>query len=149
MKIRPAQITDVSKIAELSSQLGYPVSTAEVETRLRRMLPKADHLILVACQMDDVVLGWIHAFLTYRVESAPFAELGGFVVHEDYRGQGIGKQLSAAVEDWCISHNIEKLRVRTRADRADAHGFYEAAGFQRTKTQFIFDKLLTKQQMSK
>lgn len=142
MKIRPAQISDLSKITELSTQLGYPVSREDVEIRLREMLPKDDHIILVACQKENTVVGWIHAFLAYRIESALFAELGGFVVDEDHRGQGIGKQLLKAVEDWCRTREVGKLRVRTRADREDAHGFYETAGFQRTKTQLIFDKLL-------
>ncbi len=142
MKIRPAEISDLSKITELSAQLGYPVFREDVEVRLRQMLSKDDHIILVACYADNDVIGWIHAFLAYRVESALFAELGGFVVDENHRGKGIGKQLLNAVEDWCRARDVGKLRVRTRADRADAHGFYEAAGFQRTKTQLIFDKPL-------
>jgi len=82
----------------------------------------------------------MHVFLAFRVESDPFAEIGGFVVTEQHRGRGIGRLLLVAAEDWAKNHGIKKLRVRTRSTRLDAQVFYERLGFSQTKEQPVLDK---------
>ncbi len=140
--IRTAKLADAPVLADLSNQLGYPTSSIKVHDRLIRNLESKEHVILVACLSDQLVVGWIHAFITYRIESGSFAELGGFVVDEKYRGRRIGNQLLDAVEEWVVDQGIEKLRIRSRSTRIDAHAFYERLGFTRTKEQNVFDKLL-------
>lgn len=141
--IRRATPADETNIADLSAQLGYPATAAEIATRLKTLLQSEDHVVFVAADADDAAVGWIHAFLTQRVESDPFIEIGGFVVSELYRGMGIGKRLLSAVEEWCRSRGVPKLRVRTRIEREDARAFYTGAGFILNKEQRVFDKRIT------
>lgn len=140
MKIRKATLEDATALAELSIQLGYPTSSLQASDRLRMILESNEHAVIVACKDDDSVVGWIHVFLTLRVESDPFAELGGFVVEEQHRGCGAGRRLLAAVEKWVIDRGAGKLRVRCQLNRFDAHRFYERLGFSRIKEQLVFDK---------
>ena len=67
------------------------------------------------------------------------AELGGFVVSEGLRGLSIGRLLMAAAQTWARSQGVEKLRVRTRSSRLEAHLFYEGLGFAQTKQQLVYD----------
>jgi len=126
----------------LSTQLGYPTSQIQSANRLGVIFDSNEHAILVACLADDTVVGWVHVFLAYRVESDPFAEIGGFVVTEEFRGQGIGRCLLAAVEEWVIQSGITQLRVRCRSNRVDTHTFYKQLGFSISKQQHVFDKSL-------
>jgi len=140
--IRTAKLNDAPGLANLSNQLGYPSSTKKVQNRLNHIFQSKEHLVLVACLSNQLVVGWVHAFLTSRIESDQFAELGGFVVDEEYRGKGIGKQLLNAVELWASDKGIKKLRIRSRSTRINAHEFYKKLGFTKTKEQDVFDKLL-------
>lgn len=141
IKIRLADIGDASAIAELSGQLDYPTSIQQAEKRLRTILESKEHVVFAACAAEEVV-GWLHVFLAIRVESDPFAELGGFVVAKKHRRRGAGRRLLEAAEDWAVSHGVAKLRVRSRSSRLDARVFYENLGFSITKEQKVFDKLL-------
>ncbi len=142
VKIRNAVFNDAAALADLSSQLGYPAANRETVDRLSAILRSDDHTVFVACMDDGSIVGWAHVFFTLRVQSDPFAELGGLIVAERCRRRGIGKRLLAAVEEWVNHRGITKLRVRSRLTRSDAHSFYERLGFSRTKEQHIFDKLM-------
>ncbi|MCG8460087.1 MAG: GNAT family N-acetyltransferase [Holophagales bacterium] len=138
--LRPATLVDAPVLAELSRQLGYPSSPEQTEQRLLAILGSDDQKVLVACSADGTLVGWIHVFLAHRVESGPFAEIGGFVVSEGHRGQGVGTELLAGAEDWVAERGVSRLRVRTRADRDGAQAFYSRRGFSTTKSQRVLDK---------
>jgi len=140
--IRRATMDDSSALADLSTQLGYPTSQIQSANRLDVILDSKEHAILVTCLADGTVVGWVHAFLAFRVESDPFAEIGGFIVTEEFRRQRIGKCLLAAVEEWVIQNGVTKLRVRSRSNRVDTHTFFERLGFSKSKQQHVFDKSL-------
>jgi len=140
--IRSATMDDSSALADLSTQLGYPTSPIQSANRLGVILDSKEHAILVACLADGTVVGWVHVFLAFRVESDPFAEIGGFVVTEEFRRRGISRCLLAAAEEWVIQSGITKLRIRSRSNRVDTHTFYERLGFSKSKQQNVFDKSL-------
>jgi GNAT superfamily N-acetyltransferase len=142
VKIRPATVGDVSDIASLAGQLGYPTAAAQAAERLGPLLANPDQAFFVAEAPEGEVIGWTHVYVTRLVESEPFAELGGFVVEENRRGGGVGKKLLAATENWIREQGVAKFRIRSRVDRAGAHAFYERLGFKVTKDQRIFDKYL-------
>lgn len=137
MNIRSATEGDVEVLTALSGELGYPARAEDVGRRLTTMSAATDHAIYVA---DDggSVIGWIHVFGALRLESEPFAELGGLVVAEAHRGRGIGRLLCERAARWARDGGFRALRVRTRAERAATHRFYRHIGFRRVKTQEIF-----------
>ncbi len=137
MKIRPATTDDVKSIATLSGELGYPSRAEDVGRRLAKMVAEGGHAVYVA-EDAGAVIGWIHVFGALRLESEPFAELGGLVVAEAHRGRGIGRTLIESASRWAHEGGFRALRVRTREDRATAHRFYERVGFRRVKSQRVF-----------
>ena len=141
MTIRIADEQDAAAIACLAEQLGYHTSVRQVEKRLEAVLASRDHAVFVAC-FDNEVVGWAHVFVEQRVESDPFAEIGGFVVAQSHRRHGIGRLLLQAAEKWASESGVSKLRVRSRLNRNDAHRFYEESGFTIYKEQRVFEKPL-------
>ncbi|MDJ0762851.1 MAG: GNAT family N-acetyltransferase [Myxococcota bacterium] len=140
VKIRNAVLEDAASLADLSTKLGYASTSQQVADRLEVMLRSREHLVLVACFFDGSVVGWAHVFLARRIESETFSEIGGLVVTEQYRGQGIGRSLLGAAENWGRGKGIKRLRVRSRSTRHDAHAFYKQLGFSLTKEQWVLDK---------
>jgi GNAT superfamily N-acetyltransferase len=137
--IREAQILDSESIAQLSIELGYEQnSVIETENRLNYLLQSKNDKVYVAIQ-DSIILGWIHAFISYRLESDPFTEIGGLVVSSNCRGQGIGKLLVSKINSW--SEKLEyNIRVRCNSKRTSSHKFYEKIAFNNIKTQHVFEK---------
>lgn len=142
--IRPAGIDDAEALARLSGQLGYPASAGEVSRRLVPLLGQAGHVIFVAeangLEAHPKCLGWIHGFVKHTLEADPAVELGGLVVNEAWRGQGVGRLLIDAVERWARSVECGTVTVRCNAVREQAHVFYQKLGYSVAKTQRVFRK---------
>jgi GNAT superfamily N-acetyltransferase len=139
VNIREAIASDAAALAALSTQLGYSTQPEEAAERLSALGP--DGTILVA-EEDGDILGWIHVCGVQFFQSPPFAEIGGLVVDEAARGRGVGRLLLEAAVRWAAERGYRKLRVRSNVVREDAHRFYEREGFQRVKTQAVFDRKL-------
>lgn len=137
MKIRTAREEDIEAIAVLSGELGYPASAEDVARRWSKIATASDQAVFVAEEAGSVI-GWIHVFVAYRLESGPFTEIGGLVVAETHRGRGIGRVLCEEASQWTQDQGFSALRVRTRVEREDTHRFYERVGFRRAKSQHVF-----------
>lgn len=140
--LRPALESDSGRLAELNEQLGYAVSAAVLAARLRRILASEPDLIRVAALPSGRIVGWIHAQLSQWLESEYRAEIGGLVVDQAVRRQGVGRTLVAGVARWAADHGAVDLSVRCQVHRADAHAFYVAQGFTITKSQHVFRRSL-------
>ncbi|MFL6264351.1 MAG: GNAT family N-acetyltransferase [Thermoanaerobaculia bacterium] len=137
MTLRPATPADSSKLADLTTQLGYPTSPEEAEARLRDLASRPENAVLVAEEGGEVA-GWIHVSALRSLEMEPCAMIQGLVVDESRRGGGIGAALVEAAADWAAGHGFRTLRVRSNSVRERTHAFYERLGFTRTKSQVVF-----------
>jgi GNAT superfamily N-acetyltransferase len=142
LEVRPALLADAEALAALAGELGYPATPELVEARLAAILAGPGHAVLVAESIPGEVVGWIHVFGARRVESEPFAELGGLVVREGHRGRGIGRRLVEAARRWAAVRGFSTLRVRTSVVREEAHRFYRGLGFELAKRQSVFSRAL-------
>ncbi|WP_101446182.1 GNAT family N-acetyltransferase [Pontibacter ramchanderi] len=141
LTFRSITLADAEALALLSLQFGYKVRKTEMAERIAQLLAHQEHCGFVAC-VDAQVVGWVHGFYTLRLESAPFVEIGGLVVEENLRGQGIGRQLIMQVKAWAMEKSVSKLRVRCHTSRVETHTFYRKLGFAESKEQKVFDLLL-------
>ncbi len=140
--MRRAAIRDAARLAALSTELGYASSPAQVRRRLARIHRDAQHVVYVAEGPDEQVVGWVHASMSYLVESDAEAEIGGFVVGKAERGRGAGRLLMEQVEQWARKKGLKSVYFRSNIIRKDAHAFYQKLGYRIVKTQYAFRKLL-------
>jgi len=141
--VRQMRPEDAQAVADLSCQLGYPATAADVRQRFASIERHPDARVFVAQAPDPPIVGWIHIYGTYLLESDPYAEIGGLVVAEEARGQGVGGTLLAAAEKWAADLAYATVRVRSNVLRVQARGFYEHLGYEHIKTQNNFLKALT------
>ncbi len=138
-KIRHARAQDVSHIAELSGELGYPTPVAEMRRRFSAIKPASRHAVFVA-EFDKTVVGWIHVSITPLLEVPRRAEVNGLIVAERHRSLGAGAKLLDAAEGWARSKKCQGMSVRSNVIRDRAHAFYERQGYTHFKTQKAFRK---------
>ncbi len=139
--IRSAATSDLSALVPLAEQLGYPVAAAQLSERLAAVLGRSDHNLLVA-EREGRVVAWLHGMLWSLLVEPPLVFIGGLVVDEGSRGQRIGEQLMAAMEDWARSQGTEEVLVYSNVVRERAHKFYVRIGYEHYKTSKVFRKRL-------
>jgi len=140
--IREIAISDAEAAARLSVELGYPVSTADMEARIRRIANSPDHVVFVGC-VENSVVGWIDVGVVNHLQAEPSGEIGGFVVASGCRSTGFGQQLVLRAEAWARDRGLKRMVVRSQIAREAAHRFYLREGYERVKTSAVFTKALS------
>lgn len=141
--IRQAGSRDAAAIARLCGQLGYPADEDSVRARLHVLEEDPLHTVLVAEDDGGSVVGWVHVMPRKLLLSSNSAELGGLVVDEAGRRQGVGAALVAHAEDWARRNGYRELVVRSDTRRSESHTFYPAVGFEHSKDQRTYRKSLS------
>ena len=141
VSIRRLSGDDAEAAAELSSQLGYPSSADDLRERIEELSRTTDRVAFAAV-VDGKMVGWIDVAMERHLQYAASAVIGGLVVREDMRGQGVGRRLCLEVEQWARSQSVPLVRVRSQIKREDAHRFYLRDGYRQVKTSLVFEKPL-------
>lgn len=140
--IRLAMPEDAEAIAQLAEQLGYPVTKFAVQERLKRLEADPDRAVYTADLSNKSIIGWTHVYAHESLLTGRVAEIGGLIVDQNYRRQGVGRSLLQQAEQWAHKQNCSSIIVRSNIQRQAAHHFYNRAGYQSYKTQLVFDKAL-------
>ena len=143
IKVRGVEADDAKRIAVLAAQLGYPVTAEQMEDRLRQLEREPGHAVFVAETPQAQVIGWVHVFVRRLLVTDRDAEVGGLVVDGRFRTSGVGAMLLKQAECWASQEDCAAMRVRSNVVRDDAHGFYARAGYTAIKTQRVFHKVLS------
>ena len=138
--IRPMEPRDATEVCVLIQQLGYDRPHNQVAIWIKSLTNRAEQQsAFVACFAGEVV-GWIEISIEHRLQSPPFALIGGLVVKDGFRGQQIGLRLCERAEAWSWERGICKVRVTSRSSRTDAHRFYLRNGYRPAKVSHVFEK---------
>lgn len=137
--IRPITADDASSISLLSKQLGYDINIDTLTHQIERIIKFEDQYAFIA-EFDGQPLGYIHGFISYRLTSPAFLEIGGLIVDEAFQRRGIAKSLVQQLEAHVTE--ISKIRVRCNLRRSGAHAFYHKLGYEEIKEQKVFAKQL-------
>lgn len=142
IKINKASSSDATQLVSIiNSALGYDVSENTLNGRIKNILLRNDHLLLVA-KIDDQVVGFCHGYLRLLTEVVEAIEIGGLAVVEIHRGKGVAKQLVNSIEEWAKTLNCSQVVLASNITRTEAHAFYEHLGYKKIKQQFAFEKNL-------
>jgi predicted N-acetyltransferase YhbS len=140
--LRAARASDAAALVTLLDELGYPrPSVAEAADRLRALLADEDHLVLVA-EVDQSVVGVLHAHYCVELALRPFVEILALIVTVAHRGAGLGGALTEAVVEWARGKHVDEVWVRARLERVGAPAFYGRHGFGLDKQQNVFVRKL-------
>jgi len=136
--IRSIVEQDAERVNELSRQLGYKMSIEQTLANIRAVLLAKGHTAFVALH-EHKIIGWVGVAEALQIEAAPFCEIRGLIVDEEYRAQGIGKLLIEKVKQWSKETGNKTLRLRCNMIRKEAHLFYRHLGFKEIKEQKVFE----------
>lgn len=157
MKIRIATQTDTQAIARLYVMLANEMAKLDPTTIQPPAAAQPDYFadyiaddasdVLVAVTADDTPVGFA-LVVTANTGEAPevvyhqFAFVIALTVLADYRHQGIGRALLAAVEAWATARHLDFVQLNALAANHDALAFYQHIGF--APSQLMLKKPLAK-----
>ncbi|MFL5605315.1 MAG: GNAT family N-acetyltransferase [Gemmatimonadaceae bacterium] len=140
LRVRNATPGDAAAMARLLGELGYPADADAMPARLAAVESSGGSTFLVT--HDDRVVGLASvAKLSALHVDAPVCYITALVAAPEARGQGVGRLLVSAAEEWARSHGCVRLSVTSAEHRADAHAFYPRCGLPYTGRRFT--KILT------
>ena len=134
---------DAARVADLTTQLGYPSTPDQISTRFAALDGRAEDVVLVGVDESDTVIGWIQVGRIALLAESDVAQIGGFVIDDAHRSAGIGAELLEAAEAWARNRGARAMSVRSRTERTRAHRFYEAHGYRQIKLSHVFEKPLS------
>ncbi len=137
MEIGCTRRAEAEALADSCGRLGYPATADETASRLRDLLDRADHLVLVADGGDGRRLGWLHAATRRPLARAPQVHVSGLVVALDRRGAGIGRRLLEHAERWAAEAGVRLIRVHGNAVRTRTHDVYRGARYALAATSHL------------
>jgi predicted N-acetyltransferase YhbS len=138
--IRPIEPRDAAEVCALIQQLGYERPLSEVAGWIQSLPDNAQSQTAFVADLAGEVIGWIEISIQHRLQSAPYALIGGLVVKEGFRNQKLGLRLCEESEKWGWQHGASVIRVTSRSTRADAHRFYLSNGYSLSKISQVFEK---------
>ena len=136
-KVRKANLDDIRVMTSLLKELyGHDGENGFEDHRhragLRRLIAQKDAAVLVA-EMEDLVVGMCTVQTVVATAEGTLAGLlEDMVVHDKFRGQGVGTALLGAAERWAAEHKLGHLRIITGEENAEALVFYKARGWRMT-----------------
>jgi GNAT superfamily N-acetyltransferase len=135
--IRQATYSDAPAIKNLLIQLGYPQLTVD-QTNQKISTYAQENYALLVIEAEQHVAGFIslHWFDIFH-SSGKIGRMSAFCVDEKHRGQGIGKALLKAAENYLISKGCNKLEVTSNEKRIRTHKFYADCGYIEDSRRFV------------
>ena len=142
-EIQAASETDLASILALYAEIedDAPVISIE-EARLvfARMGNYPDYRVYVAKSGKSIVGTFTLLIMDNLAHmGAPSGVVEDVVVHRDWRGKGVGKQMMRFAMDRCRERGCYKLALSSNLKREAAHRFYDGLGFQQHGYSFIVE----------
>lgn len=135
--IRPARASDCSEISRMRAAL-WPESSAEEHARelqpvLRGNASFPFPLMNLVAEAPGRLAGFLEVDLRSHADGCdptrPVGFIEGWYVDPEWRGQGVGRRLLAAAEDWARSHGCREMASDTWIDNDHSQRVHEAAGY--------------------
>ena len=82
-------------------------------------------------EVNGQIVGSVAIVRTSKIE----AQLRWYLVHPDYRGQGLGKSLLREALDFCKERKYKSVFLWTTSELTTACHLYSQAGFKKTETK--------------
>ena len=136
--LRNITIFDAQEIQSISNfELGYDVNLDIVRKQIRKLTNDNKHNIIIGFENEQTrkIIGFVHAELYESLYMDTGLNILGLAVNSNFQGQGIGKKLMSAIEDYALKNNISYIRLNSNVRRIEAHKFYESIGYVCDKTQ--------------
>jgi len=131
-------------------QILWPQGTEEEHrAEMKSIMTAYDAVVLVCPREGGGLQGFIEASTCRSAKgcvTSPVGYIEGWYVDEDVRGQGVGKALVRAIEEWSLARDCKELASNAVVDNAGGIAAHLGVGFEETEHLVHFRKVLQSNQ---
>lgn len=145
MLIRPVEERDAAEWLRMRLTLWPDHTVDEMLTEMASLRADEATATFVADRGEGVLVGFIEAGLRKYAEgcdTSPVGYIEGWYVDADFRGQGLGRALVRAAEDWAIAKGCVEMGSDTWLDNEVSYRVHLAIGYQEAERLIHFNKRL-------
>jgi GNAT superfamily N-acetyltransferase len=138
-RIAPARADDIPSLVALLADLfnieqDFNPDTERQVRGLSAVLSSPTGCIMVARSAQSHVIAMCSAQLVFSTaEGAPSAWIEDIVVHTEWRGQGVGREVLQAVLDWARAQGATRAQLLADLDNHPALAYYQHLGWSETR----------------
>ena len=141
--IRKAEIKDLHILAELACQLWPDHTVEEMHSEFADTIAKSDAAFFLA-YADETAVGFAQCQLRYDyvegTDSSPVGYLEGIYVADEYRQQGVARELLSACETWAKSKGCTEFASDCELENTQSLQFHLNVGFEEANRIICFTK---------
>ncbi|WP_298651956.1 GNAT family N-acetyltransferase [uncultured Proteiniphilum sp.] len=133
-KIRNIKENDLDEVAHLYTLFwNGKMNLSKMKQKFSEISKNPNYIFLCA-EESGKVIGTIQGVICEELygECTPFLVMENFVVAENSRGKGVGRELLSELEKIGKEKNCSQIIFITETDRKETVGFYERVGFNST-----------------
>ena len=138
-KVRDAKPSDAPRLVELITELGHEISEKQVRKNLTALKKSAETPLVATLDKRVVAMCGISRRVVIH-RPAPLGRITALIVSKEAQGEGIGRMLVDAAEEWMRKKGCQLVEITSNDRRAAAHAFYRHMGYERSSIRF-FKKL--------
>lgn len=138
--IRPGRIGDVPAETEMNHEVGWCYDEANMVAEYHDDSYEPSS-VLVA-EIDGRVVGKIELYMAWKSVYGRFAVIRRFVIHKDYRSQGVGRQLLDTATERAREAGCSFIELSVDVTNPIPHSFYHREGFREDRVEVMMRKPL-------
>lgn len=152
--VRQAAVADLEAMVALlrvlfAIETDFVFDDSKQRAGLTRLLQTQAACVLVAEHEEQVVGMCTAQLLVSTAEGGLKAIIEDVAVAEEWRKQGIGAKLLAAIEQWALSQGAKRLDLLADKRNAQALSFYRQLGWGQTELVALQKKTITEYNLSR
>jgi len=135
LELDRAQPPDVPALVELlgllfAQEVDFRPAPAKQQHALTTILANPTAGCIFVARVAGRIVGMVNLlFLISTAEGGTVIQLEDFIVHPDFRGQGLGRQMLQHVIAFARREKFSRITLLTDAHNADAQRLYQGHGF--------------------
>jgi Acetyltransferase, GNAT family len=101
---------------------------------LEMMLDDNTNRCIMVAELNQQIVGMCTAqILVSTAEGGIVALIEDLIVKDSHRGQGLGKKLLSAIEDWALAQGVRRLQLLADRNNTPALNFYQKMNWKSTQ----------------
>ncbi len=143
--IRPASSSDQTEWLRMRHLLWPEVELEDLRCEMERILEDRMTPVFVMERLDGGLGGFIEAGTRKYADgcsTTPVGYIEGWYVDEDLRGQGVGRMLIHAAEDWARGQGLREMASDTWLDNEVSIAAHMRMGYEEVERLIHFAKTL-------
>ncbi|MGX4687362.1 aminoglycoside 6'-N-acetyltransferase [Vagococcus sp. JNUCC 83] len=145
MKIIQATHHNIKDVIDITSLLWESHSRKELEKEYQEIINK-DNAVIFLIYIKAKIVGFAHCQLRYDyvegTRSSPVGYLEGIFVEEQFRKQGLAKQLLLVCEAWIKEKGCYEFASDSDLNNLESYQFHQASGFTEVNRIICYKKYL-------